>query len=241
MIRSVEPGRAGPVDDALDAGGCLVSPGCADPHPHDRDPGATEKEDFPPATLAAVRGGVPTIFSTCPTPRPPGPRGRDAAGREAPWAAIADGIITPMGSDRALRIRESEKRNSAEGPAGAIGAGIPPTVTSGETTAGGISSRRLCRPPAEETAPPYRMQPRREVLPPVSGRGPTVVDPEVGGRIVQVDLRSRRRLGPWHGRRGRGCPRPAVPGGEVMTGEGESVGRSHGRPVSPRRAVERAG
>ncbi len=57
-----EPGRAGPADEELDVSGLWVFPGFIDPHVHSRDPGLVEKEGFVHATMAALCGGITTIF-----------------------------------------------------------------------------------------------------------------------------------------------------------------------------------
>jgi dihydroorotase len=48
-------------DDEIDHGEALILPGCVDLHVHMRDPGLTQKEDFPSGTRAAAVGGVTTI------------------------------------------------------------------------------------------------------------------------------------------------------------------------------------
>jgi allantoinase len=58
----VEPGRAGPSDEKVDARGKLVFSGFIDPHVHSRDPGLTEKEDFAHSTRAALCGGITTLL-----------------------------------------------------------------------------------------------------------------------------------------------------------------------------------
>jgi len=57
-------------DDILDHGDALILPGCVDMHVHMRDPGLTEKEDFPSGTRSAAIGGVTTI-ADMPNTRPP--------------------------------------------------------------------------------------------------------------------------------------------------------------------------
>ncbi|HZU19532.1 MAG TPA: dihydroorotase family protein [Candidatus Dormibacteraeota bacterium] len=57
-----EPGRAGPADEEIDAFGRLVLPGFIDPYVHRQGPGTPEEEGLVHATLAAVWGGVTTIF-----------------------------------------------------------------------------------------------------------------------------------------------------------------------------------
>lgn len=51
------------IEETIDAKGKLtVFPGLIDPHVHFRVPGAEHKEDWKTAALAAVRGGVTTVF-----------------------------------------------------------------------------------------------------------------------------------------------------------------------------------
>jgi len=48
-------------DEAIDHGEALILPGCVDLHVHMRDPGLTDKEDFPSGTRSAAIGGVTTV------------------------------------------------------------------------------------------------------------------------------------------------------------------------------------
>ncbi len=59
-----------PGDDVEDHGDRLILPGCVDMHVHLRDPGLTEKEDFPSGTRSAALGGVTTVVDM-PNTRPP--------------------------------------------------------------------------------------------------------------------------------------------------------------------------
>ncbi len=56
--------------DVEDHGDALILPGCVDMHVHLRDPGLTEKEDFPSGTRSAALGGVTTVVDM-PNTRPP--------------------------------------------------------------------------------------------------------------------------------------------------------------------------
>jgi dihydroorotase len=55
--------------DVEDHGDALILPGCVDMHVHFRDPGLTEKEDFPSGTRSAALGGVTTVVDM-PNTRP---------------------------------------------------------------------------------------------------------------------------------------------------------------------------
>jgi allantoinase len=77
-----EPGRAGTADEELDASGLWIFPGFIDPHVHSRDPGQVEKEGFAHATLAALCGGITTIFDM-PNTVPPLSRADQVRGRAA--------------------------------------------------------------------------------------------------------------------------------------------------------------
>jgi dihydroorotase len=55
--------------DVEDHGDALILPGCVDMHVHMRDPGLTEKEDFPSGTRSAALGGVTTVVDM-PNTRP---------------------------------------------------------------------------------------------------------------------------------------------------------------------------
>jgi len=57
-------------DELIDHGEALILPGSVDMHVHMRDPGLTEKEDFPSGTRSAAIGGVTTI-AEMPNTRPP--------------------------------------------------------------------------------------------------------------------------------------------------------------------------
>lgn len=59
-----------PGEEALDAEGLFLLPGCVDMHVHLRDPGATQKEDFLTGTAAALAGGVTTV-ADMPNNNPP--------------------------------------------------------------------------------------------------------------------------------------------------------------------------
>lgn len=64
-VRKVLPGS-----DAIDHGDSLILPGCVDLHVHMRDPGLTQKEDFPNGTRSAAIGGVTTV-ADMPNSKPP--------------------------------------------------------------------------------------------------------------------------------------------------------------------------
>ncbi|HZU15393.1 MAG TPA: hypothetical protein VFD01_02120, partial [Candidatus Dormibacteraeota bacterium] len=157
-----------------------------------------------------------------------------AADREASWAGIAGGTITSVGCDHASHLREQKERSPAEVPAGAIGVETPPPVLLGAMTAGRISPERRCRGLAAGTTRLYRVYPWRGALRPGSDGDPTIVDPEAEWRIDEGRLRSRHRLSPRHGRRGRSHPRLAALRGEVVMREGEPVIEPRGRPFEPR-------
>ena len=57
-------------DDRVDHGDAIILPGCVDMHVHLRDPGLTEKEDFPSGTRSAALGGVTTV-ADMPNTKPP--------------------------------------------------------------------------------------------------------------------------------------------------------------------------
>jgi len=57
-------------EKVIDAVGLHVLPGAIDPHVHFRDPGHPEKEDFESGSMAALAGGVTTVFDM-PNTNPP--------------------------------------------------------------------------------------------------------------------------------------------------------------------------
>jgi dihydroorotase len=57
-------------DEVEDFGDALILPGCVDMHVHFREPGLTEKEDFPHGTASAAIGGVTTVVDM-PNTQPP--------------------------------------------------------------------------------------------------------------------------------------------------------------------------
>src|SRR5256885_8630706 len=57
-------------DEEVDHGDSLILPGCVDLHVHMRDPGLTDKEDFPSGTRSAAMGGVTTV-AEMPNTAPP--------------------------------------------------------------------------------------------------------------------------------------------------------------------------
>ena len=59
-----------PADRVIDARGKIVLPGLIDPHVHVRDLGQSEKEDWTTASMAALRGGITTVFDM-PNNKPP--------------------------------------------------------------------------------------------------------------------------------------------------------------------------
>ena len=61
VIKKMEPLLFDAVDETIDVGGCVVSPGFVDVHSHFRDPGQTHKEDILTGAAAAKRGGYTSI------------------------------------------------------------------------------------------------------------------------------------------------------------------------------------
>lgn len=70
--------------DVEDHGDALILPGCVDMHVHFREPGLTEKEDFPSGTRSAAIGGVTTVVDM-PNTRPPATTSEALA---AKWARL---------------------------------------------------------------------------------------------------------------------------------------------------------
>ena len=67
-IAAIKRSLAG--QEVEDHGDALILPGCVDMHVHLRDPGLTEKEDFPSGTRSAALGGVTTVIDM-PNTQPP--------------------------------------------------------------------------------------------------------------------------------------------------------------------------
>ena len=63
-IASVSPCGTGAADydNVIDAEGCYVLPGIIDTHVHFREPGLTHKADMQSESLAALAGGVTSVF-----------------------------------------------------------------------------------------------------------------------------------------------------------------------------------
>ena len=51
-----------PAQQTIDAEGLILFPGCVDPHVHFNDPGYTKGEDFQTGSMAAVAGGITSVF-----------------------------------------------------------------------------------------------------------------------------------------------------------------------------------
>ncbi len=84
-----------------DHGDALILPGCVDMHVHLRDPGLTEKEDFPSGTRSAALGGITTVVDM-PNTRPPvTTRGvlQDKWARARGRAAVDYGLFAAPRSD----------------------------------------------------------------------------------------------------------------------------------------------
>lgn len=90
--------------DVEDHGDALILPGCVDMHVHLRDPGLTEKEDFPSGTRSAALGGVTTVVDM-PNTRPPVTTTealRDKFARVRGRAAVDYGLFAAPRSDGAV-------------------------------------------------------------------------------------------------------------------------------------------
>lgn len=90
--------------DVEDHGDALILPGCVDMHVHLREPGFTEKEDFPSGTRSAALGGVTTVVDM-PNTRPPVTTAaalRDKSARVRGRAAIDYGLFAAPRSEDAV-------------------------------------------------------------------------------------------------------------------------------------------
>lgn len=85
--------RSLPGDDVEDHGDAIILPGCVDMHVHLRDPGLTEKEDFPSGTRSAAIGGVTTVIDM-PNTRPPVTT-RESL--QAKWARVRGRAVVDYG------------------------------------------------------------------------------------------------------------------------------------------------
>jgi dihydroorotase len=91
-------------DDVEDHGDALILPGCVDMHVHLREPGLTEKEDFPSGTRSAAVGGVTTVVDM-PNTRPPVTTRevlRDKWARVRGRAAVDYGLFAAPRSEEAV-------------------------------------------------------------------------------------------------------------------------------------------
>src|ERR1700741_1526060 len=80
------PGTLSAARETYDASGKHVLPGAIDGHVHFREPGPEYKEDFGTGWLAAVMGGVTTVFDM-PNTKPPTDRAENVALKQ--WLAEA--------------------------------------------------------------------------------------------------------------------------------------------------------
>ena len=84
----IPPGEETAAAKTIDASGSLLLPGLVDAHAHLREPGLTQKEDFPSGTHAAALGGVTTVLDM-PTDEP----WTATSGQLADKMALAEGRI----------------------------------------------------------------------------------------------------------------------------------------------------
>lgn len=89
--------------DVEDHGDALILPGCVDMHVHLREPGLTEKEDFPSGTRSAAVGGVTTVVDM-PNTRPPV---TSAAVLQDKWARVRGRAAVDYGLFAAPRSGEA--------------------------------------------------------------------------------------------------------------------------------------
>ena len=120
-------------DDVEDHGDALILPGCVDMHVHLRDPGLTEKEDFPSGTRSAALGGVTTVVDM-PNTRPPVTtravlqdkrtrvRGRAAVDYGLFAAPRSEGAVSQLRDATAFKVYMAESTGNLQIDAETLGA-----------------------------------------------------------------------------------------------------------------------
>ncbi len=112
-------------DEEVDHGDALILPGCVDLHVHMRDPGLTDKEDFPSGTRSAAIGGVTTV-AEMPNTLPPvtsrpvyeekvaALRGRSAVDYALYAAPRSEEAVTRLGEAAAFKAYMAESTGALQ-------------------------------------------------------------------------------------------------------------------------------
>ena len=94
----------------IDASGCLVFPGFIDPHVHLREPGWDKKEDFSRGSMAAIHGGVTTMFdmpnNPIPAATPETLRKKRRLAKQAPVDILFFGAVTPQNLHSLAEVKD---------------------------------------------------------------------------------------------------------------------------------------
>jgi len=143
-------------DDVEDHGDALILPGCVDMHVHLRDPGLTEKEDFPSGTRSAALGGVTTVLDM-PNTRPPVTtrevlqdkwdrvRGRAAVDYGLYAAPRSDGAVSALQAATAFKVYMAESTGSLQIDAETLGGVLRASAELGRPVVAHAEDERLFR------------------------------------------------------------------------------------------------
>lgn len=154
---------------------------------------------------------------------------RNRADRTALWEAIAEGVITSVGSDHGPHTMTEKLAGLARAPAGVAGVETLAVTMVDGMLEGRISPQVLAAVLSTNTAAIFGLYPRKGAIKPGADADLTLIDPSGTTTVTASDLHSISPTTMFDGRTFRGAVATSVLGGRVAMQCGQPVLERAGR------------